>query len=127
MKLIQRIAAAVIGIALAVFLAQPVRAGTPLWREGKKMGGPLNEHNKAQSVNVSGKFESYRLSDNSIVLMVDEKKQKRETIFIGKDVKLMRGDKEIQPRQLKSGDVISASGTKTQGKITASQITVAGK
>ena len=109
---------------ICAFAVSTLCLADQLWREGKRMGEPLKEFNKSENVELKGKFEVFRPADNSILISEGKKYQ---TIFLGKDVKMTRGDKEVAPQDLKKGEMLSVKATKTQGKVTASEVVAMGK
>jgi len=95
----------------------------PVSPGGTKLGSGVKELNKTESLQLQGKFQGYRPTDNSIVLLLDAKYVKYETVFLGKTTKFLRGDKEIKPTDLKSDEMLTIQVTKTQGRMTATQVT----
>ncbi|MSR65197.1 MAG: hypothetical protein EXS18_05385 [Verrucomicrobiae bacterium] len=85
---------------------------------------PVNDFTKKENLEVKGKFQVLRAADNTILIAVG---QKYETVFLTKSTKITRGDKTIQPADLEQGDDLQAKVTKTQGKMTATEIVVADK
>lgn len=89
-----------------------------------RLDTPVSDFNKKESLELKGKFSTYRAMDSTILIAVG---QKYETIFLTKSTKLTRGDKTIQPADLKEGELLQAKVSKSQGKMTATEITVTGK
>jgi len=89
-----------------------------------KMDTPVSDFNRKENMELKGKFQVFRVADNTLLIAVG---QKFETIFLTKSTKLTRGDKTIQPDEIKEGEMLQAKVTKSQGKMTATDITVAGK
>jgi hypothetical protein len=85
------------------------------------LSDPVTDFTKKENLEVKGKFQVFRAADNSILIAVG---QKYETIFLSKTTKMTRGEKTIQPADLKEGDALQAKVVKTQGKMTATEIVV---